>query len=254
MAIFAKKNGRGGNHQRNGQNQSEGNQAHDSVALDVPDAWQPRGAVTAGADTGAEPEKAEAAEAGTVTAAAASPAATEVSAPAVAAPSETPASVATARATGSEGDAIEPVDIEPEVVVAPTPSFGIEDAISLMRSLPVDPNIDLVVRVVRVTLGAVNVSVEDIMQDAERKEKRVRESIATLENDVADLEKQLHDKRAAISAHQADLRETATVRERLHMADKYTPHPPPLPPDARMPLPKPREWERFDSDTPFKDS
>ena len=39
-----------------------------------------------------------------------------------------------------------------------------------------------------------------------------------------ELEKALHDKRSAIAAHQADLRETATVRERLHMADKYTPH------------------------------
>jgi hypothetical protein len=164
-------------------------------------------------------------------------------------------SVTTARAPTGEGDAIEPVDIEPEEVVAPAPAFGIEDAIRLMRSLPADPNMDLVVRVVRVTLSAVNVSVDDIMQDAERKEKKVRESVATLENDVADLEKQLQDKRAAITAHQADLRETATVRERLNMADKYTPHPPPLPPDAaRVHLPKPREWERFDSDTPFKDS
>jgi hypothetical protein len=157
-----------------------------------------------------------------------------------------------------DAEPIEPVDIEPEVIEAPVetpPAFGIEDAIRLMRSLPADPNIDLVVRVVRVTLGAVKVSVEEIMRDAEKKELKVRESIAALENEVADLEKSLHEKRAAIATHQADLRETATVRERLHMADKYTPHPPPLPPGvARVPLPKPREWDSFDADTPFKDS
>jgi hypothetical protein len=153
-----------------------------------------------------------------------------------------------------DADPVEPVEFEPEEV-APAPTFGIEDAIRLMRSLPADPNIDLVVRVVRVTLSAVNVSVEEIMQDATRKEKKVRESISMLETEVSSLEEQLQARRAAIAAHQADLRETATVRERLHMADKYTPHPPPPPPGAtRVPLPKPREWERFDSDTPFKDS
>jgi hypothetical protein len=151
---------------------------------------------------------------------------------------------------------IEPVDIEPEVIEAPAEPplvFGITDAIRLMRSLPADPNIDLVVRVVRVTLSAVNVSVDDILRDAEKKELKVRESIAALEDEVAALEKTLHEKRASIAAHQADLRETATVRERLHLADKYTPHPPPLPPGvARVPLPKPREWESFDADHPFK--
>jgi hypothetical protein len=151
---------------------------------------------------------------------------------------------------------IEPVDIEPEVIEAPVETplvFGIADAIRLMRSLPADPNVDLVVRVVRVTLSAVNVSVDDILRDAEKKEVKVRESIAALENEVTELEKTLHEKRSAIAAHQADLRETATVRERLHMADKYTPHPPPLPPGvARAPLPKPREWDNFDADLPFK--
>jgi hypothetical protein len=265
MAIFAKKkDGRGGA-QRNRQDETDADtsteKVRDSVALDVPDSWQQRPAATAAkaatyeGNTVTEQSKAEGAEAAArVDGAAVAPAETATS-PDGAGTSAAPAPVAAERAPGGDGDAIEPVDIEPEEVVAPARSFGIAEAIRLMRSLPADPNIELVVRVVRVTLGAVNVSVEDIMQDAERKEKRVRESIASLENDVADLEKQLQDKRAAISAHQADLRETATVRERLNMADKYTPHPPPLPPDAaRISLPKPREWERFDSDTPFKDS
>lgn len=242
MAIFAKKkDGRGGDHHRNSERPAVtalSVAASEEETVKEPEKEKTAGPVAMGEGPAAEP--------------AAAVTATVASAPELA---ETQAAGATARAAGGEGDAIEPVDIEPEEVVAPAPAFGIEDAIRLMRSLPTDPNIDLVVRVVRVTLSAVNVSVEDIMQDAERKEKKVRESIATLENDVADLEKQLHDKRAAISAHQADLRETATVRERLHMADKYTPHPPPPPPNAaRVVLPKPREWERFDSDTPFKDS
>lgn len=172
------------------------------------------------------------------------------------------AATAAAAAAAGDGDGIESVDIEPidpDVMEAPleeaTPAFGIADAIRLMRSLPADPNIDLVVRVVRVTLGAVNVSVEEIMRDAEKKERKVRDSITLLEAEVAELEKRLHEKRTAIAAHQADLRETATVRARLHQADKYTPHPPPLPPGAaRVPPPRPREWNPFDADIPLKDS
>lgn len=149
---------------------------------------------------------------------------------------------------------VDSVDIEPEVIdpeaveaVAETngsPAFGIADAIRLMRSLPADPNIELVVRVVRVTLGAVNVSVEDIMQDAARKEKAIQDSIAALQGQVEELEKQLYAKRCEIAAQESDLNETVTVRERLHMADKYTGHrPPPTPPDAtRHGNPKPSEW------------
>ena len=153
---------------------------------------------------------------------------------------------------------LEPVDIEPEVVdpetigttaeASPAPVFGISDAINLMRSLPSDQNMDLVVRVVRVTLGAVKVSIEEIMEDARRKERGIQGSIAALEGQVSELEKQLYARRCEIAAHQADLKETANVRERLYQADKYTGHrPPPTPPDAaRIPLSKLAEWGKSD--------
>jgi len=116
--------------------------------------------------------------------------------------------------------------VEPEPLVTPPVErverrFGIDDAIQLMRSLPPDPNMGLVVRVVRVTLGAVHVSIEDIVEDAIRKETRIKERIATIETQIADLEKQLANLRREVAAHQSDLKETANVRERLHMADQY---------------------------------
>jgi hypothetical protein len=144
---------------------------------------------------------------------------------------------------------IAPVEIEPEAAgTSPDANvFGIADAIRLMRSLPSDP-MDLVVRVVRLTLGAVNVSVEDIMEDARRKETSIQENVAALEAQVADLEKQLYARRCEIAAHEADLAETAHVRERLYQADKYTgQRPPPTPPDAaRIPLSKLAEWGKSD--------
>jgi hypothetical protein len=125
---------------------------------------------------------------------------------------------------------IEPEAIDTPPVVPLEHRFGIDDAILLMRSLPTDSNMALVVRVVRVTLGAVHVSVEEIVEDAIRKEARIKESIAKLEGQVVDLEKQLAIIRGEIAAQQADLKETINVRERLHMADQYpASKPPPTP-------------------------
>jgi hypothetical protein len=145
--------------------------------------------------------------------------------PAAAQPAaDAPAKLAT------DNEELEPEPIETPPVVPIAHRFGIDDAIQLMRSLPTDPNSALVVRVVRVTLGAVNVSVEEIVADATRKEARIKESIAALEARIVDLEGQLGALRREISAHQADLKETSNVRERLHLADQYPgPKPPPTP-------------------------
>jgi hypothetical protein len=137
--------------------------------------------------------------------------------------------------TDHHGDDIEPESIETPPVVPIEHRFGIDDAIQLMRSLPADPNSALVVRVVRVTLAAVNVSVEEIVADATRKETRIKESISALEAKIVELEGQLGALRRDISAHQADLKETVNVRERLHLADQYQgPKPPPTPVAATL--------------------
>lgn len=116
-------------------------------------------------------------------------------------------------------------EVEPEALTPPVVPvehrFGIDDAIQLMRSLPADPNMSLVVRVVRVTLGAVHVSVEEIVEDALRKEGEIKDKIASIEAQISDLEKQLANLRREISTHQTDLKETINVRERLHLADQY---------------------------------
>jgi hypothetical protein len=145
-----------------------------------------------------------------------------------------PAATAEPAAVAKETSETDPEDMEPESLTPPVAPiehrFGIDDAIQLMRSLPADPNTALVVRVVRVTLGAVNVSVEEIVADATRKEAEIKESIATLEANIVDLEGQLGALRREIATHQADLKETVSVRERLHMADQYSgPKPPPTP-------------------------
>jgi hypothetical protein len=116
---------------------------------------------------------------------------------------------------------------------APTISRGvysIADAIHLMRSLPVDQNADLVVRVVRATLASVNVKVQDIIEDAARKEKSIQDGIAVLHGKVKELEKELEGKRREITVLETELKETTNVKERLQLAERTaTVTPPAIP-------------------------
>jgi hypothetical protein len=107
--------------------------------------------------------------------------------------------------------------------------YGIAEAIQLLRGLPVDQNVELVVRVVRATLASLNVRLADIIEDANRKQKATQDRIAGEHAKVAELEKQLADHRREISALEADLKETTTVKERLQMAEKAASNTPPSP-------------------------
>jgi len=164
-------------------------------------------------------------------------------------------------------------DVDFEVERTPTGNggvtgYGIGDAIRLMRSLPVDQNIDLVVRVVRVTLSSVNVRIEDIVEDATRRQKVIQDNIAALHEKVASLEEELEARRRDIAAQETDFKETTSVKERLLLAEKggtfttgqprssgaaaqnhngaadplMSPQPPP-PPPGRLSLPKPSQKE-----------
>ena len=148
--------------------------------------------------------------------------------------------------------------------------YGIADAMQLMRSLPVDQNIDLVVRVVRVTLGSVNVRIEDIVEDATRRQQAIQDNIAALHEQIAELEEELELRRGEIATQEADFKETTAVKERLLLAEKsagfspstqraagtptqghgistdtlQAPPPPPPPlPRASLPPPKPAQRE-----------
>jgi acyl-CoA hydrolase len=126
-------------------------------------------------------------------------------------------------------------DVEPEVSRPQATGeggrpYGIADAIRLMRSLPVDQNVELVIRVVRVTLGSLDVRVEDIIEDASRKQKTIQDNIAALQTHVADLEEQLEARQREITAFEADLKETTSVKERLQLAERSA---------AQFPLPGP---------------
>lgn len=113
-----------------------------------------------------------------------------------------------------------------------SPKYGIAEAIQLMRGLPADQNGELVVRVVRATLASLDVKLPDIIEDASRKEKAVREKIADFHAKNAELEKQLEAHRKEISLLEADLKETTEVKERLQLAESHASAPMPGAPAA----------------------
>ncbi len=105
--------------------------------------------------------------------------------------------------------------------------YGIAETIHLMRSLPADQNVELVVRVVRATLASLNVRLPEIIEDATRKEKFTRDRIADFHAKNAELEKQLEAHRQEIASLEADLKETTEVKERLQLAEGSAPAPMP---------------------------
>lgn len=126
---------------------------------------------------------------------------------------------------------------ENEPVVAASPkvapkrslTYGIQDAIDLMRKLPAD-NKEIVVSVVKQTLESTHISVEDIIADATDKESRLLNKNAQLETEIKQLQQQIADRKSQIAALLDDHKETVSVRERLELAinlDKPKPAPRP---------------------------
>lgn len=99
------------------------------------------------------------------------------------------------------------------------PSYGIEDAIALMRTLPAE-NTEVVVAVVKQTLESTRINVDDIIKDAKNKEARLLNKNAQLEKEIRQLEQQIAKRNQQISALLADHKETVSVRERLQLANK----------------------------------
>lgn len=111
---------------------------------------------------------------------------------------------------------------------APTPTvspasleaddYGIEKAIELMRTLP-DDNVELVVRVVKVSLESVGIKLPVIIEDAARRQQDIQSRIAGRRAEIADLEQEIQVRRDEIERLEADHRETTMVRERLELAE-----------------------------------
>lgn len=99
------------------------------------------------------------------------------------------------------------------------PDYDIEKAIQLMSALP-EGETQLVVTIVQQTLESMGVDVGDIIQDAERKEKRLNDSHQKLRHSIRDLEAKIADKNQQIKALLEDLKETSKVKQQLLLTQK----------------------------------
>ncbi|HEY2744365.1 MAG TPA: hypothetical protein VGL86_07075 [Polyangia bacterium] len=131
----------------------------------------------------------------------------------------------TGRASGGAVTAPQPSGGSSKVVVdqqddEPRPHYGIEQAIQLMRALPVDQNPALVVAVIKGTLESLKVKVSDIIHDAARKQKDLEDRVGNLKRAIADFEKEIETRREEIARLEADHKETTAVRGRLELAEK----------------------------------
>jgi hypothetical protein len=151
----------------------------------------------------------------------------------------------------------------------PKQLYGIDDAIRLMRTLPVDDNVDLVVRVIKKTLESLSVRVPDIIDDASKRQETLKGGISEHQAAIVQLEREIEARRNEISRLEDALAETTTVRERLQLAESLqnsmTPKAPattsraapPLPTSFRPKVPQePKKsaapLERDNKDTPIK--
>jgi hypothetical protein len=99
--------------------------------------------------------------------------------------------------------------------------YGIDDAIQLMRTLPVNQQPDLVLLVVRNTLASMNVDLRQVIDSGTNKQERLSASAAKTTAAIAELEDEINTRRQELARIEADLAETSAVKERLEVAARW---------------------------------
>lgn len=97
--------------------------------------------------------------------------------------------------------------------------YGIDDAIKLMRSLPVEENVDLVVRVMKTTLESLKVRIGEIIEDAGKRQDILRRKITDYQMQIAQFEREIDARKHEITRLEEELNETTRVKDRLQAAE-----------------------------------
>lgn len=100
-----------------------------------------------------------------------------------------------------------------------TASYGIDEAIKLVRALPKKHIDDAVVAgIIKQTLASVDVYLSDIIEDAGRKEGEIAEESRRIEDDIAELTAKMRALKQELVVLQGQLDETVAVRNFLRKA------------------------------------
>lgn len=100
------------------------------------------------------------------------------------------------------------------------PTYGIRNAILLMRTVPIDQNVELVVAVIKTTLESLKVKVTDIIEDATRRQQEIESRVADLRQQIIEYEREILTRKDEIGRLEADHAETTMVKGRLELAEK----------------------------------
>ena len=106
------------------------------------------------------------------------------------------------------------------------PSYGINKAIELMRTLPTD-NIALVVTVIKHTLESTKIQISEIIADATHKQDDIEGRIKVLKGEIEEFEAEIATRRDEIGLLEADFAETSQVKEHLLLAENLDKKPEP---------------------------
>jgi hypothetical protein len=137
-------------------------------------------------------------------------------------PTTAPAKPLPAGAPPAEAAPAPPEPPEPKPAPAPkapaVPAFDVDNAIALMRKLPLNEEPELVLRIVRKTLQSTGVSIEEVIRSAKRRESTLSEEIEKDRAAIDQHERDIAELRANIESSSSRLGETRKVRASLQEA------------------------------------
>jgi cell division protein FtsB len=96
-------------------------------------------------------------------------------------------------------------------------AVGIDHAIMLMRQLPTDKNVDIVVTVLKATFESLNIRVADIVADAAQRQQQIETRVTQLKTEIAGLEQEVAKRQEEIARMDAALAETTKVKGYLEL-------------------------------------
>ena len=95
-------------------------------------------------------------------------------------------------------------------------SYSIEQALQLMRSLPLEGmNDELIAKVVRTSLESAGVSIPTLLEQANRHQDDITNEIVRLQGEISSLHQAVEEKTTQVTAYQKQLAEISTLRERF---------------------------------------
>jgi cell division protein FtsB len=101
--------------------------------------------------------------------------------------------------------------------------FGVDHAIGLIRSLPTDENLDLVVKVLKTTLESLGIRIADIVADAAQRQEDLKSRVGQLQSEIDVLETEIQKRTKQIEQLDAAHVEASKVRSYLEGDAQLTP-------------------------------